>query len=318
MKLNTAIDQTATLLANDTPILWAGPPGVGKTDGTAEVAARRGERVLVTHPVTRLPEDYNGIPRTVDTPDGMVAKWFAIGQLAELLAPDCPPTLLVVDDVAQARGPVQAAIMHLTLARTVAEQPLSDNVSIMLCANRRAHDPLAANDLSSALANRVWLMNIEHDYEGFASWIVKRPEHDPVVASYALFRRNCFAETVPDSDGIPIFCSPRSLARVGKGLRRMPDMDRETIAGAVGDDIAGDIMLYRDSMEELIPLNDMLRQPGFIKQIGDPGLVSAYLCQVAGLAQSEPARVPELKAWAAKLHGEFRETLEMLAPVLAQ
>lgn len=312
MKLTTAIEHATRLLTPETPILWAGPPGVGKTDGTQAVARALGMRHMAFHPVTRLPED-NAIPRIVDTPEGLEARWFAVGELAQLVKPDCPPTLLLVDDVAQARAPMQAFVMHLTLARQVADQHLSPNVSIMLCANRRAHDPLAANDISSALANRVWLMDVEHDYEGFASWIVARPEHDPIVASYALWRRNCFAETIPDDTGIPIYCTPRSLAGAAIGLRRFPDMPKETLAGRIGESVAGDLLLYRDMESELIPFDQVLAQPGFIRQMGDPGMVYAYLVQAAVRAQSDPDAI---RTWSTKLHGEFRDTLQALAPML--
>lgn len=312
MKLTTAIDTATALLAPDTPILWAGPPGIGKTDATVQVALNTGRRHMAFHPVTRLPED-NALPRIVETPQGLTAKWFAVGELAELVKPDCPPTLLLIDDIAQARAPMQAFVMHLTLARQVADQHLSPNVSIMLCANRRSHDPLAANDLSSALANRLWVQDIQHDYEGFARWIIERPQHDPIVASYALWRRDCFAETIPDDDGIPVFCTPRSLAGAAVGLKRLPQMDKETLAGRIGDTVAGDLILYRDTLEDLIPFDEVMRQPGFLKQMGDPGLVYAYLVQAAVRAQSDPEPV---RVWASKLHGELRETLQLLAPNL--
>jgi hypothetical protein len=310
MKLTDAITKAAALLSPKAPILWAGPPGSGKTDGTEEVARLTGRRHMVTHPVTRLPEDYNGIARLDDTG----ARWFPIGQLAELVADDCPPTLLVVDDVAQARGPTQAAIMHLVLARTVAERPLHPNVAIMLCTNRRSHDPLAANDLSSALANRCRVWNIEHDYEGFARWIIAHPEHDPIVASYALFHRDCFVSEIPDTDGIPVFCSPRSMAGIGLDLRRAPHvMDKETIAGAIGEAEAGNFIYYRDTWNDLEPLDTMLQKPGLMKQFTDLGLVCAYLVQAAARAESEPDLIRD---WVGKLHGEFQETMAAICPSL--
>jgi hypothetical protein len=110
------------------------------------------------------------------------------------------------------------------------------------------------------------------------------------------------------------YCSPRNLVRAGKVISRLkrggvapaPDM----VAGSVGEATAGDLVLYHDTVGELVPFADVLKNPAFIKQMGDPGLIFAYLVQAAVHAKEDPDTV---KAWATKLHGELKETLALLA-----
>lgn len=314
MKLGEAIQLTTSIMSPDLPVLWTGPSGIGKSDAAGAIAAARGERLLGFYPVTKAPED-TAIPRVLERDGEVFAKFFPVGLMADICRKDCPPTLLLIDDVGEVRGPMQGVIMHLILARQVGDDRISDNVSMMLCANTREHD-IYANTLSAPLVGRTHMLKIEHDYDAYAAWCIKHLNMDggidPIVASYALWQRNCFASVMPD-DGSQ-YCSPRNLARAGKVISRLkragvalaPDM----IAGSIGDAVAGDLVLYHDTCGELVPFEDVLRNPAFLKQMGDPGLVYAYLVQAAVRAQTDPDTV---RAWATKVHGEFRETLNLLA-----
>jgi hypothetical protein len=308
VKLSLALDRTTALLAPDLPIMLVGPPGLGKTDGITDVALRRGEQLVTMHPGTSIPEDYRGIPRVLANGD---AEWLPIGVLRKLVDPACPPTLLLIDDVAQARPPVQAALMHVVRARQVGDATLASTVSIVLCSNRRSHD-IAANAFSAPLINRVLRFDVEHDYEAFATWAIAKPDIDQSIASYALFRRDCFVTEIPsEGEDIP-FCSPRSLALVGNILHRLPRLRCvETLAGAIGKDAAQDLVLYRQSLADLVPFAEVLADPSIIRQVNDPGLVHAYIVQAAAHAAIEPGKV---RVFSKDLHGELRELLECLAP----
>jgi hypothetical protein len=315
MKLGSAIQLTAAILSPDLPVLWTGPSGIGKSDAAVAIAKARGERMLCYYPVTKAPED-TAIPRVYEgSPGEWLARFFPVGLMADICRKDCPPTLLLVDDVGEVRGPMQGVVMHLILARQVGDDKISPNVSMMLCANTREHD-IYANTLSAPLIGRAHMVKIEHDYEAFAAWCIAHRDDgggiDPIVASYALWQRDCFASVMPD-DGSQ-YCSPRNLARAGRTIARVKragmTVSPEIVAGDVGASVGGDLALYHDTVGDLVPFEDVLRNPAFIKQMTDPGLVYAYLTQAAIRAQTDPDTV---RRWGARLHGELGEILALLA-----
>ncbi len=317
MKLSIALERAAALVSPTCPVLLRGPSGIGKTDGHAWVAEKTGKRPLAFFPITKAPEDL-AIPRVFEGVDGSIgAEFFPVGLMREICRPDCPPTLLLIDDIGQTTR-MQGAIMHLILARQVGDTAVSPNVSFMLCSNTREHD-IYANTLTGTLIGRVLVFDIEHDYEAFARWVVRQPTDDkdraidPCVASYALFRRDCFATVMPD-DGSQ-YCSPRNLARAGNVFHKLPKLrDVETIAGCIGTAHAADLLLHRQECGNLLPLKDLLDDPSLIKQESDPGLVHAYIVLAAAHAMIEPGKV---RNFGKALHGELRELLENLAPAIA-
>src|SRR5579859_5126047 len=119
MKLSLALDRTAALVSPACPVLLRGPSGIGKTDGHAYVAAQTNRRALSFFPITKAPEDM-AIPRVYEKDGEMGAEFFPVGLMREICRPDCPPTLLLIDDVGQTTR-MQGAIMHLILARQVGD-----------------------------------------------------------------------------------------------------------------------------------------------------------------------------------------------------
>lgn len=254
-------------LAPDMPVLFAGPPGVGKTARVEAWAAERGYELHVEHPVIAQSVDYRGLPAVVDGE----AQWLPIGALRALCAPSERPRVLLLDDVGQATPAVQAALMQIVLARRIGDMALADDVMIALCTNR-AEDRSCARPLLAALDNRVLRVDVQADPAAWAEWLLAQPDVDTRLAGYVRFRPECFAATVPSTPGP--FCTPRSLHMASKLLARG---HRGLIAGAVGAATAADLIAWLDAAERLPPIGELLARPAKLTKTmrADPGLMHA-------------------------------------------
>lgn len=262
----------------ENPVLFLGPPGVGKTARIEQWAERTGKRLIVEHPVIAQSVDYRGLPAVVEGE----AHWLPLGNLKQICAEDCPPTVLLFDDVGQASASVQAALMQLVWARKLGDMAISDNVTILLASNR-VTDRSGVRPMLTALIGRCQVVHVGIDIAAWGSWAIKQHDIDPSVVGYARFRPDCFVSSVPEDPMVP-FCTPRSLARMGSLVaRNVRALDM--LAGWVGMPIAADYAAYAESVDKLPAIGDLLDNPKKALAITDPGLLHAVTAQAARHAE---------------------------------
>lgn len=282
-KLDTAL----ACASPDNPVMLAGPPGVGKSARIEQWAARTGQHLLIEHPVIAQSVDYRGLPAVVDGE----AQWLPLGGLKQICNPDGEPTVVLLDDVGQAPGPVQAALMQLILARKLGDLHIRDNVTFVLATNR-VSDRTGVKPMLSALVNRLMIVEIEGDSKAWADWAIAQEDISPTVAAYARFRPDCFVNAVPDEPMRP-YCTPRSLHAVGRLVHRgVTGLDM--LAGWVGMDIAADYAAYTESIDKLPSIDELLSQPKLAKEIKDHGLLHAVAAMAARRVQDRPDDVVDL------------------------
>ncbi|MEK6295273.1 MAG: ATP-binding protein, partial [Paraburkholderia tropica] len=97
------------------PVIVSGRPGVGKSDIVEQVANELDHDLLISHPVVEDPTDSKGLPFAAA--DGQSARFLPFGDLERALQVRKRPLIWFLDDLGQAAPSVQAAKMHLQLAR---------------------------------------------------------------------------------------------------------------------------------------------------------------------------------------------------------
>jgi len=234
-----AIDYMTGYLAPDVPFILSGPPGIGKTEAAEQVAARMSCAFVATHPITSEPTDYRGMPRIVND----AAQWLPIGLLAKLTDPACPPTVCLIDDIGQCQDDVQAAVMHIMLARQVGDYPIAATVSFVAATNGTEHGA-GARSLLSPLVTRGVLLHCRPDSVAFAKRVIHHNGAAPVVAAYAMSRPDCFASDY-ERDGQQI-CTPRGLHKLGRMMARNAGktLPQAILAGAIGAERGEDLSLF--------------------------------------------------------------------------
>lgn len=231
-----------------------GAPGMAKTAIAEQVAAQMGRRLLKAHPVVEDPTDVR-MPWVVDRQ----AEFLPMGLMKEITKPDCPPTIVLIDDLGQATPVMQASYMQPVHGGELAGMKISPNVSWLIATNRRK-DKAGVGGVLAPLTNRVTMIGIVVDADSWCSWWLKHGEA-PVVAAYVRFKPDCLKdpEKMANRDIEP-FCSARGLEAAGRyisaGIR-----EHAAIAGCIGDGRATELVSFLKIWEELPDIDDVLAKP---------------------------------------------------------
>ena len=132
------------------PVIFWGPPGVGKTSALLAYAAAAKLYMAVVIASVREPADFAGLPVIKHDPTTNV--WLAPPGWATELC-EAGGGILFLDEISTAPPATQAALLRVVLDRVVGDVKLPDTVWIVGAANR-AEDNCGTWDLSAALANR--------------------------------------------------------------------------------------------------------------------------------------------------------------------
>lgn len=197
-------------LAARQSVLLLSPPGVGKSDIVAAAAAEAGLECRSLLGTQIAPEDVSGVPRIVGE-----RSVFCPPRL--LLPEDSKPFCLFLDELPACAPDIQKAFYSLLLERRLGEHRLPPGTWVVAAGNRQ-EDRSLVRSLSSALVNRVTILNIRADVDEWLRW-----------AEQAGVRRDVreFIRATPDALLQPIppqpvpFSTPRAWASLAGALDRI-------------------------------------------------------------------------------------------------
>lgn len=299
-----AITLMRDYLTPDCPFIVAGPPGIGKTDAAQQVAEATGRKFVATHPITSEPTDYRGMPHV----NGNGAEWLPIGMMRALTDPACPPTVCLVDDIGQCQDDVQAAVMHVMLARQIGDYPIADTVSFVACTNGTEHGA-GARSLLSPLVTRGVLLHTKPDNLAFARHAIHAGDCHPLIAAYAISRPDLFSSSY-ERDGRQI-CTPRGLMKLGKIMHRSPasySLPSPILCGAIGDERGEDMTLFLMEAEGNGGMLDNPAQLENVMRLKVHGMMSFVVAMAAwrSVQGKDVSHVTKL------LRGDWRESFDTL------
>jgi MoxR-like ATPase len=194
-------------LAAEESLLLQAPPGVGKTAIVAEAAAEAGLPCRSLLGTQIAPEDVSGIPR-------IVGERSVFCPPRVLLPEDPQPFCLFLDELPACTADVQKAFYPLLLERRLGEHPLPAG-SWVVAAGNRTEDRALVRDLSAALVNRLFLLQVRVDADEWFAWAERQSLREEVV----LFLRHmpeALMRPVP-MEPIP-FSTPRAWAMLAEAL----------------------------------------------------------------------------------------------------
>jgi len=247
------IDEIVADVAIGIPVCLRGEPGLGKTQGTYQAAAKMGRRMMTIRAPYWDAVDLRGMP---DIKDGLT-HW---RPPAELPQPGCPPTILLIDELNRAPVSVQNALMQLVEERRMGAYRLPDTVGLVLALN-----PSGKGTSSSveALSNRMVHLTIVQHLPTFSDYAVKQKFH-PAVIGYTRFNSASLHAYKP---GAVAFPSPRTWEFTSKILYAgLPaDSERRQVCGAIGEEhglpFHGWLQIYRRLPNVDAILNDPTNAP---------------------------------------------------------
>ena len=245
-------------MAHEQSFLLLSPPGVGKSEMVYQAAAEAGLPCRSLLGTQIAPEDVSGIPRIVGERSVFCPP--------RVLLPETPePFCLFLDELPACAPDVQKAFYSLLLERRLGEHALPPGTWVVSAGNR-VQDRALVRSLSSALINRVSILNIRVDVQDWLDWATANGVRADVV-NFISYMPDALMRPVP-ADPQP-FSTPRSWTLLSRGL---------DLAGAAGiltsalrralafgrvsaEDAAVYCALAEESIQRMQPLTHYIEHP---------------------------------------------------------
>ena len=212
----SAFDEVVTLrqakelircMAHEQSFLLLSAPGIGKSEMVYEAAREAGLPCRSLLGTQIAPEDVSGVPRIVGERSVFCPP--------RILLPERPePFCLFLDELPACAPDVQKAFYSLLLERRLGEHALPPGTWVVAAGNR-LQDRALVRAMSSALVNRVTILQVRVDTDEWLAW-----------AQRSGIRREIrrFITTIPEAlmrpvpaDPVP-FSTPRAWALLSRAL----------------------------------------------------------------------------------------------------
>lgn len=197
------------VLADRYSLLLLSAPGVGKSDAIAQVAATCGMPLRSLLGTQIAPEDVSGVPR-------IIGERSVFCPPRVLLPEHDQPFCLFLDELPATSPEVQKAFYSLLLERRIGEHQLPRG-SWVVAAGNRMQDRAMVRAMSSALVNRVVILNVRVDQKEWLRWANANGIIKEVIA-FILSFPDALARPVPSAP-VP-FSTPRAWATLSCVLAR--------------------------------------------------------------------------------------------------
>ena len=297
MKPSRVLAALHTLLDIRQPVFLWGPPGVGKSQLVAAVAAQRDMALRDIRAVLLDPVDLRGLPRIAA--DGRTC-W-------------CPPAflpgpqdeaggILFLDELNAAPPLVQTACYQLILDRRIGEYRLPDGWCVVAAGNRES-DRAVVYRLPTALANRMVHLEVEADAEDWLLW-AEENHILPEIRAFLRFRPRLLHALDGHADEAA-FASPRSWAFASRILEATPDaaLAGDLLRGTLGQGVSAELLGYLERRASLPTPEAILDTPRTAPVPEEP----ADLCAVCDVlaACASPENMDAVAAYAERLPAEY-------------
>ncbi len=273
----SALQQTITLrqakklvqcMAHEQSFLLLSPPGVGKSEMVFQAAAESGLPCRSLLGTQIAPEDVSGVPKIIGERSVFCPP--------RLLLPDIPQTFcLFLDELPACAPDVQKAFYSLLLERRLGEHALPAGTWVVAAGNRQ-QDRALVRAMSSALVNRVTILNLRVDADEWQDWARKSGIRAD-IRNYISFMPDALMRDVPHEP--QPFSTPRAWALLSQAL------DMAETSGILNRDTRRALAFGRLSAEDAAVFCALAEQT-----VGALSTVESYIENPQTLPKGETAR----------------------------
>jgi len=284
----------STAEGHHTPVMLWGPPGVGKSQIVAQVAARHHAPVIDIRLSQMEPSDLRGIPFRV----GDVVQW-----AVPALLPDAqrhgPSGVLFLDEITSAPPAVSAAAYQLILDRRLGEYCIPDGWVIFAAGNRQG-DRGITYAMPAPLANRFSHFEVTVNLDDWVVWAYANGIDERLVAFLRFKPELLFAfDPARTLAGEMAFPSPRSWEFAHRALQKFGDSPQLLIgalAACVGQAAGVECAAFIDSLHRLPDL-DAITEGRVADVPGELDLQYAVAAALAGRALRVKGKPEAPQVW---------------------
>jgi hypothetical protein len=240
----------STAEGHHTPVMLWGPPGVGKSQMVAQIAARHAAPVIDIRLSQMEPSDLRGIPFRVE---GRV-DWAIPSILPDALRHGSAGVLFL-DEITSAPPAVSAAAYQLILDRRLGEYQVPPHWAIFAAGNRQG-DRGVTYSMPAPLANRFSHFEVETHLDDWVSWAYANGIDERVIA-FLRFRPELLFDFDPAHNPVA-FPSPRSWEFAHRGLRKFedhPELLQGTLQACVGPAAGIELTAFVNSLDQMPDLD---------------------------------------------------------------
>ncbi len=254
-QLMTVLEQEflSTRDGHHTPVMLWGPPGVGKSQMVAQIAARHQAPVIDIRLSQMEPSDLRGIPFR----NGNQVEWAVPAML-----PDArhhgSAGILFLDEITSAPPSVSAAAYQLILDRRLGEYRVPDGWAIFAAGNRQG-DRGVTYAMPAPLANRFSHFEVETHLDDWVAWAYRSGIDERVIA-FLRFRPELLFDFDPAHNPVA-FPSPRSWEFAHRSLQKFggyPQLLQGTLQACVGPAAGVELHAFVSSLEQMPDLDAIL------------------------------------------------------------
>lgn len=273
----SALQQSITLkqakklvqcMAHEQSFLLLSPPGVGKSEMIYQAAAEAGLPCRSLLGTQIAPEDVSGVPKIVGERSVFCPP--------RILLPEVPQTFcLFLDELPACAPDVQKAFYSLLLERRLGEHALPAGTWVVAAGNRQ-QDRALVRAMSSALVNRVTILNLRVDPVEWQDWARKNGIRAD-IRSYLSFMPDALMREVPHEP--QPFSTPRAWAQLSQAL------DMADASGILNRDTRRALAFGRLSSEDAAVFCALAEET-----VGTLAPVESYIERPDALPKGETAR----------------------------
>lgn len=315
------------------PIMVAGPPGIGKSEGVKQACdlIRKGAEIevnkrtiklqaqpvdlIIMHLVTYDPTDVSGLPVTVQRDDGKtVAEFVPHGELLKLVDAE-NLTIVLLDDLGQANNAVQAAAMQLVLERALNGLKLSDKVHFVAATNRR-EDKAGVGGIIQPLINRFGVWETAFDLDSWSKHMLSTGAVPDEVVAFVRYhetstKSECKLSDWKPSDKLENNPTPRGVERMGRQINAGLDSAID-IAAAVGDSMATSWLSFRKLISKIPNLDKLIKDPDKAPLPDNGGVQFALVQALFSLARKDDKLMAPISKYLVRFGKEGKTGTEQL------
>ena len=243
----------STREGHHTPVMLWGPPGVGKSQMVAQIAARHGVAMTDIRLSQMEPSDLRGIPFRV----GEHVEWAVPAMLPDVDRHG-PEGILFLDEINAAPPSVSAAAYQLILDRRLGEYRVPPGWAIFAAGNRQG-DRGVTYTMPAPLANRFSHFEVETNLDDWVGWAYASGIDDRIIA-FLRFRPEMLFDFDPAHNPIA-FPSPRSWEFAHRGLQKFmghPHLLRGTLQACVGPAAGIEVHAFVTSLDKMPDLDEIV------------------------------------------------------------
>jgi hypothetical protein len=282
------------LIPTKRPVMLWSAPGQGKSSIVRQVTESLGLQLIDVRATLLDPTDLRGLPRV----DGDMTKW-------------CPPNFLprsgagviFLDELGQAVGLVQSALLQLTLERRCGDYELPAGWGIIAASNRQ-EDKAGVSRIISPLLNRFLHLELQVSEADWQEWAVANGIA-PEVRAFIRYRPALLFQFDPASNP-KAFPTPRSWAFTSDVLRVTPkDLIQRVAAGCVGEGPAAEFTAFLELYLQLPDIDSVLSNPATTTVPKETSVLYALVGALVERVKTDTSKASQFVRYATRLPDEF-------------